>query len=656
MLKKAIAVFVLGLILVIYVAIPFFLPVKSSNQFSAWDEDYDDTSIIRDDAENMHKFTRPDEFGVDEPLYIMDKAYDTRSIVTSPTVLLTKSIDPKNTVYIVTALEQAYEPEGIDSLIEFVKEGGKVIIADSGENVRNFAATFGVTIYPGKFYDESYDKNSSYTQISVNLGVDLRTPKYIPNDVEENQVMNLQDIPEPDGIWDDDTDGDGKVDEDPFEARFAVVVDDDKDMGKVNNDGRDNDNDWVIDDGGYDEQDLKIDIVGQEEGVNEDPVDDDGDGRENEELLNGQDDDGDDIIDEDIDDYRVIMSDPAGMSSIGTRILAHGSVNSYVDMNGDGKITTPKPGDPKDQLIDAISSPGSEIQLMVEVVISPDNGQPLDLTGYTEEIDGTEKIRKVSTIDLSGTSDVDKATHDMSDIHDFGSIIFIADSSIFINDLIELDHITYAEPNDKIDNDGDGLIDELYEIESDEFDAEGDGNYMQDNTPDGIPDYDNARFFQELIYYLLPKGGVIIFDESRHAQTDSFMVPVYATLNTVVFLTSDPIYASSLILVTIFILILAVIITRDKEIWIHRFDTSKFKGRKSLPESRRDKARILRKAVLEKVRLGRSLSPDEFGQLSPKVVDSFIRDQALIELVRNEAREYTDQELNMISEKIIAIK
>jgi hypothetical protein len=656
MLKKAIAVFVLGLILVIYVAIPFFLPVKSSNQFSAWDEDYDDTSIIRDDAENMHKFTRPDEFGVDEPLYIMDKAYDTRSIVTSPTVLLTKSIDPKNTVYIVTALEQAYEPEGIDSLIEFVKEGGKVIIADSGENVRNFAATFGVTIYPGKFYDESYDKNSSYTQISVNLGVDLGGRRIIKKDVEENQVMNLQDIPEPDGIWDDDTDGDGKVDEDPFEARFAVVVDDDKDMGKVNNDGRDNDNDWVIDDGGYDEQDLKIDIVGQEEGVNEDPVDDDGDGRENEELLNGQDDDGDDIIDEDIDDYRVIMSDPAGMSSIGTRILAHGSVNSYVDMNGDGKITTPKPGDPKDQLIDAISSPGSEIQLMVEVVISPDNGQPLDLTGYTEEIDGTEKIRKVSTIDLSGTSDVDKATHDMSDIHDFGSIIFIADSSIFINDLIELDHITYAEPNDKIDNDGDGLIDELYEIESDEFDAEGDGNYMQDNTPDGIPDYDNARFFQELIYYLLPKGGVIIFDESRHAQTDSFMVPVYATLNTVVFLTSDPIYASSLILVTIFILILAVIITRDKEIWIHRFDTSKFKGRKSLPESRRDKARILRKAVLEKVRLGRSLSPDEFGQLSPKVVDSFIRDQALIELVRNEAREYTDQELNMISEKIIAIK
>jgi hypothetical protein len=468
--------------------------------------------------------------------------------------------------------------------------------------------------------------------------------------------MNLQDIPEPEGIWDDDTAGDGKEDEDPFEARFAVVVDDDKDMGKVNNDGRDNDNDWVIDDGGYDEQDLKIDIVGQEEGVNEDPVDDDGDGRENEELLNGQDDDGDDIIDEDIDDYRVIMSDPAGMSSIGTRILAHGSVNSYVDMNGDGKITTPKPGDPKDQLIDAISSPGSEIQLMVEVVISPDNGQPLDLTGYTEEIDGTEKIRKVSTIDLSGTSDVDKATHDMSDIHDFGSIIFIADSSIFINDLIELDHITYADPNDKIDNDGDGLIDELYEIESDEFDAEGDGNYMQDNTPDGIPDYDNARFFQELIYYLLPKGGVIIFDESRHAQTDSFMVPVYATLNTVVFLTSDPIYASSLILVTIFILILAVIITRDKEIWIHRFDTSKFKGRKSLPESRRDKARILRKAVLEKVRLGRSLSPDEFGQLSPKVVDSFIRDQALIELVRNQAREYTDQELNMISEKIIAIK
>jgi hypothetical protein len=159
-----------------------------------------------------------------------------------------------------------------------------------------------------------------------------------------------------------------------------------------------------------------------------------------------------------------------------------------------------------------------------------------------------------------------------------------------------------------------------------------------------------------LIYYFLPEGGVIIFDESRHANTDAYMIPVYSTINTVVFLTSDSVYATSLVLITIFILILAVIITRNKENWIHKFDTSKFKGRPSIPETRRDKTIILRKSILEKVRLTRSLAPDEFAQLSAKVVDSFIRDPKLIELVRNESKEYTDEELKALADKIMAFR
>jgi hypothetical protein len=657
MLKKAIAVLVLGFVIVVYMLLPLFLPVEETQHLSAWDTDYDDTSTIRDYVENMHKMTYKDRLGVEQELYYLGDAYDVRSIVTSPTILSLDSIDPENTVYVVTGLERAYSQEGLDGINNFLKAGGKVIVADSSENVRDLAASYGVTYYPGKFYDESYDRNSSYTQITAHLGVDHSTPKYMPNDVLENQYMNGQDLPEPDGIWDDDADGDGKVDEDPKEPEFSPIVDDDKDMGKIINDGRDNDNDWEVDDGGIDElTNQKIKIVGYAEGVNEDLIDDDGDGLEDEEILNGIDDDEDGLIDEDIKGYRLLLSDPSGMSSIGSRILAHGSVNSYVDMNGDGKITTPKAGDPRDQLIDAISSPGSEIQLIVEVVVSPDNGQPIDLTGFSETIEGTEKVRTVSTIDVTGVGDVDTVTHDLKDTADFGSILFIADSSIFINDLINLDHIQYANPNDGKDNDNDGIVDEEYEIETDELDIENDGNYMLDNTPDGVPDYDNARFFQELIYYFLPEGGVVIFDESRHANTDRYMVPVYSTINTVVFLTSDSIYATSLVLITIFILILAVIITRNKENWVHKFDTSKFKGRQTLPESKRDKVIILQKSILEKVRLGRSLAPDEFSQLSPKVVDSFIRDQQLIELVRNESREYTDAELKALSDKIMAFR
>ncbi|UCH88753.1 MAG: hypothetical protein JSV49_10985 [Thermoplasmata archaeon] len=655
MLKKAIAVLVLGLVLVIYIIIPFFLPMNQDQQFSAWDEDYDDTSTIRTNVDDMHRMEIMAE-DYTYSLFNLDESYTTRSIVTGPMILSIDSIDPEQSVYVMTGLERAYSQEDLDALTNYVQNGGHIIIADSGDNIRSFAAQYGVTYYPGKFFDESYDRNSSYTQVIARLGVDHVTPKYIPNLIEENLLINGEDLPYPDGVWDDDTDADGKIDEDPVEAKYAPVVDDDKDMGMVNNDGRDNDNDWVVDDGGYDANEKSIDIIGYAEGVNEDPVDDDGDGLEDEEYLNGQDDDEDGLVDEDIMQNRLIMSDPSGMSSIGSRVIAHGSVNSYVDMNGDGKITTPKAGDPQDELIDAISSPGSEVQLIVEVVVSPENGQPVDLTGYTETIVGTEKVREVSTLDLSGTDDVERAYHDMSDVHEFGSIIFIADSSIFINDLVDLDHITYAYPYDGKDNDGDGIIDEKYEIEEDKYDLENDGNNIQDNTPDGLKDYDNAMFFMQLIYYFLPDGGTVIFDESRHAQMEAFMVPVYATINTVVFLTSDPVYATSLILVTIFVLILAVIITRDKENWVHKFDTSKFKGRKTVPETRRDKARILRKATLEKIRLGRSLSPDEFAQLSPKVVDSFIRDPQLIELVRNEGKDYSENELVALSQKILAIR
>jgi hypothetical protein len=658
MIKKAIAVIVLGLIIVIYAIVPAFIQVDEKDaRLSAWRGSFEDLDYMRDQIETMHKMTREDEFGVPQPVFDMDDEYSVRSIVTGPTILSIDSVDPEKSLYIVNGLEKPLSQEGIDGLTEYLKQGGHAIIADNSDNVRSLASNFGVTYYPGKFFDESYDINSSYTQINARLGVDRMTPKYIPHDTAENMVMNQEDNPWPDGIWDDDTDGDGKVDEDPVESQFVAAADDDKDLGKIQNDNRDNDNDWIPDDGGFDPTGAKIEIVGNEEGINEDVADDDGDGREDEEMINGLDDDNDGLVDEDINGYRLILSDPSGMSSIGSRIIAHGSVNSYVDMNGDGKITTPKPGDPTDQLIDAISSPGSEIQLIVEVVVSPDNGMPLDLAGFSEVINGDEKVRKVSTLELSGLDDTEKATHDMADIHEFGTITFIADSSIFINDLVTLDHITYAPPFDGKDNDGDGLYDEPYEIETDEFNSEPqDENGILDNTPDGESDYDNEAFLKELVYYYLPDGGVVIFDESRHVQPESYMIPIYSTINTAIFLTSDPIYAVSLVIITVIILILAVIITRNKENWVHRFDTSKFKGRSSMPESRRDKARILRKSVLEKVRLGRSLSPEEFSQLSPKVVDSFIRDQQLVELVRNEGREYTEAELGALAEKIMAYR
>ena len=181
-----------------------------------------------------------------------------------------------------------------------------------------------------------------------------------------------KDIPLPDGIWDSDQDGDGHVDEDPPEK--GTPIDDDMDNAKSSNDGLDNDHDGLID-----EEDP-------DEGLNEDHLDDDGDWidlnrnglqepmiwrdkdgdgqfgyddvndngyydtsdrfefyddegnyfREyisgdygiDEEFYDGIDNDGDTLIDEDLKGYRLLFNDATGITSQGTRIIAHGGHRS----------------------------------------------------------------------------------------------------------------------------------------------------------------------------------------------------------------------------------------------------------------------------------------------------------------------------------------
>jgi hypothetical protein len=707
---------------VVYIVYPLTntaLIDQPEGRFSPYSENYDDLSDFKDNVESMKIKDENDQLIAD---------YDVYSIVASPTILNGPDVEPEKSIYIGVGLERKYGDDEINALLEFLRNGGKAILADDYGYLSEFARYFRVTYYKGKFFDNEFDRNENFTVVNAKLSVDQFTP-YIPDESEllTNRTNNLMlnnlktvppqryardlpwfdtDIKISDGIWDSDQDGDGRIDEDSPEK--GTPIDDDMDKAKSVKDGLDNDHDGLID-----EDDPN-------EGLNEDHLDDDGDWIDlnnngaqepmiwrdkngdgeftwldsddddlydlgeseyedenskiwneyisgdygvDEEKYDGRDNDGDGMIDEDLEGYRVLFNDATGITSQGTRIIAHGGTSdppSYVNLDNKPGANTPSIDDKisPDDVVDEISSPGSEIQLIVEVLICPNCGGAIDIkTGACRD----------TVAEILGGDFCDEK-YNTKEFNDFGSIIFISDASVFVNDIFELDHLATDDDTNEIYRlDDTGLpvklpnveewenapVDEISVEDINEATAleESKRNYLVDRTPDGELDYDNKKFSLHIIKYLLPKGGFVYFDESRHYVENEYLIPIYASIHTVTFLTSDPMYSSSIIIIFILLLSFVIVATKTKEKWVHRHNISVFSQRKSLPLVKSSQAERVRWAILNKARMSKGLSPEEFKDLSPAAIDDIIKDQQLIDLVRNPNRTITEEEFKVIIEK-----
>ncbi len=696
MIKKVLATIVLIIMASVYLLTPLLTGDLEDTHLSAYSKDFDDLSSFKKDLDAFNDY-------IDEQNIKNHDGYEIYTIMGSPTLLNGPDINPEKTLYIAVGIENRYGDPDIEAIISFVKNGGKAIIADDYGFGYELAGNYGVTYYRNKFYDQEYDRNENFTIISARLGVDYYTPRVVSagNQTGENLIINYNDKSAQDGYWDDDQDCDGRIDEDPPEK--GVPIDNDADKGRSAEDGIDNDHDQL-----EDEEDPN-------EGLNEDPRDDDGDwidlnnngvedamiwydanddgiftwsdtnenGRFNigesivtvgivdydefvsgdfgvdEEILDGLDNDGDwepkyDTnnngepdpgefgVDEDLRPYRILLNDATGMTSTGTRVIAHGSENSFVDMDDIKGINQPEgPG----KLADERSSPGNEIQIIVEVVVCPECGGAVDIRSG-ECLNTLEQRTGVKC----------KEEHNSEEYVDFGSIVFMSDSNILTNDLYNLDHLVtndrtnevYLESGDKIpDLEWEGAPAERISDEDND-----DSNNIVDKTPDGELDYDNKIFLQKLIEYLLPEGGLIIFDESRHAQDDKFLIPIYSTLYALAYITSDPFYGTALVLVFVFVLIFLVLIIKEKEVWVHDHNISIFKGRGETPSTTSAQVARLRHAIIERVRMNRGLSTEEFQQLGPKAAETMIRDPYLLDVIKNEGRAYTDAEMKNIMDRV----
>jgi len=605
--------------------------------------------------------------------------YEAKSIVSSPVILLGKLIDPSKSLYIAVGIEKAYTQEEIEALNSYMSRGGHVIIADDFGNANSLAQFYGVTYFGGQLFDERFDKDVNYTLVTARLGSDI----YDLDGVNNNIWTPAH--PYNDGVWDDDQDADGKIDEDD-NTGSSKNYDDDRDNSKLKKDLWDNDNDGIVDE--------------ENEGIDEDPIDDDvvfmgpnGDsnvlwyGHKNVDLerLDGIDNDGDQIVDEDLMTYELITYKPTGLSSsVNPWVWATGTSKSFIDMDNNRILSIPS-GNLKGKNADEISSIGNEIQICVELPIADDGTGAVDvISGESKETfkkaDGSPPKYRVG----NKNQESDKV------LTELGSIVFLSEPSIFMKDLYDLNHISYDVnlPDDpqgnNEDDDGDGQIDEdreiLREVGQVSDEDQRDTNNLADNMDDywsqsevdafpwlsqsmvGKPklDYDNRQFLMDLVHHLCPamegETNLVLIDESRHMTDKHILVPVYKTFEVTGFLTSSPYYAYPIIISLGFLLIFSTLMVRDKESWVHNFDISELVPRKGVPVDNKLQTTKLRLAMREKVRLLRGLSPEEFSSLNERTIISSVKDPDLIELLQSQDRIYSPQEVQRLMEKIKKIQ
>ena len=675
-IKRLIALGVLGIVVFQFIIFPFFLFVADTQGEPHLSPYFKGHQNVNQFYKDVGKYSFPGEDF---------EGINTRCIVSSTTILNSPLVNPDDSVYICIGVERRFDPSEVEAIMEFCSAGGKAIIADDHGFINDISHQVGVLSLEGQFLDENFDKNQNFTIVKAILGVDK-----MGNGLVED--FNNRVDTKPDGLWDDDNDADGKIDEDPINN-----MDDDEDNGRYETSLEDEDFDGMTDEA--------------KEGVDEDPIDDDGDGEDNdrnpktparpdgrdnngdgvvdegfnEEFLDGRDNDVDGVIDEDLFEYTLILNDGTGFISEGTRVICYGSERSFVDMDGDGKISIPDENLlKKGRLADEISSPGHEIQLIVEVPIGPD-GTQVDVrkTGGVFEYVYPDGKRE-------------KAPKDF-DINEAGSIVFIADPGLFIDDEYTLDHMTFdvRKPFKPIgnynDDDLDGLFDEDRELAGETGIADNqaemdDKNLVKDNTggdyiilgnmtdmdlakqyyPASMLDrdknsgniiikaydYDNAMFLEHLVYYLLPKGGTLIFDESRHEQSSALLVPIYKSLSRMTWLTSSTWLSVSITASAAIILAFAVMIIKEKENWVHRFNITQLASREKLPVNNQMQTIAIRKSMFEKIRLTRGLSVEEFAELERTKIIASVKDPELRELISNDQAIYDSKRISSMSEKI----
>lgn len=169
------------------------------------------------------------------------------------------------------------------------------------------------------------------------------------------------------------------------------------------------------------------------------------------------------------------------------------------------------------------------------------------------------------------------------------------------------------------------------------------------NRPNG--EGGNADFAKALIKTLLPEGGVVVIDDSRHLHASGAQI-VYSSFEASAVATSRAELASLLVGGAALVSAIVVLRAKDRENWIHHFDLSAYHPRGELPETVMVQVERLRKVARMKIQMTHSMADDEFAAVPPDQMKAMIKDPMLIDLIMNPARPWAGEDLRGIAEHI----
>ena len=163
---------------------------------------------------------------------------------------------------------------------------------------------------------------------------------------------------------------------------------------------------------------------------------------------------------------------------------------------------------------------------------------------------------------------------------------------------------------------------------------------------------DNKKFTLALINYLLPSGGQVLIDESRHVP-DKSLEPIYTTIGGIA-TTATTQLGQILIIGILAVGSMITMLTKAKEDWIHRFNIWSFKKIDFIPTEEKQQAIYLRQVMLKKAKEWRRFTKggDVLGEdldvLDRTQLTKLINDPKIIDFILDDKKNYTKNELRNI--------
>ena len=158
MMKKqwlALLILFLFLVLVFQGIIP--TPLTEENKSLIYEERESQLSAYSDDWNGLSNFRK---------LIEEQEDYQVATIISNP-LILKKLPKPQETLFVSIGVEKRYDPVQVEVLLEFVKQGGRILLMDDFGQADSLSKKFGISFTGKKIWSKEFEKNISFIKREI---------------------------------------------------------------------------------------------------------------------------------------------------------------------------------------------------------------------------------------------------------------------------------------------------------------------------------------------------------------------------------------------------------------------------------------------------------------------------------------------------------